>query len=669
MLQNQTLKLCGLVLFFSLCACSSRLDPQEAGQIAARASALYPTEFTERAPKLTPKRLHSSLNKAISALEEDKNNPLLKPSYLSAESPRFVQESGVKKEQTDLVTALCKELVLHDISQNHYACEDFKNALKKTQTLETALKDQTSQANLTPEQIQRLTAWLSQQEADTLQDAQGEIPDVVLISILFGSSDREHLFPEVDINLTSLRNTVGFLSKELAQIEVLAHKILVQYAWDMRAQHAGSNWERKEEHRKWLDVQATAEERRTRRNWDHFRLPVPKDWPSNARTAISRQLDKDMGAIPEMALDAWIVSLRPEGDQYLKLLQTHKKYRKFAREGGFTTLKNDKKTQKMRKGKRYAEVPNLRKRLEEEGFNPGQGDPENLTRFDGQLANALRDFQSTHQLSPTGNMNRDTLKTLQIPVEDKIQKIKLALQRWREAPLRDKKHIFVNIPDYHGEFWHEGKLVHRYRVVVGNTTRKYKRGKGRTMVNATPRMWASIDRVIYNPYWNIPERILTQEILNEESRDLPDEDKEAWLNDKGYEVQRSGGRWGWVRQPPGPGNALGQVKIIFPNPHDVYMHDTPSKKLFKRPRRAFSHGCMRVHQPLDLARKLLEYDNQYNDRAVRRLLTRRENTTFRLRERIPVVVDYITVRVDAEGKTHFLHDVYGLDKQRLASKD
>lgn len=643
-----------------LVGCTSRLDKEQAGSAATRAARLYVDELQERAPRLQPQDLHEALGAELEALDSGDKQPALRAQWLSAQKPRFVTTDGPRQDELRLVQQLCAQIPLHALDPAPYGCqrlmERAESAAAQRKELEAAYQD----IALPPEQVDYLTGYLTGMEEEKLQAQEGKVPDEKLVQIMFGPGDHTPL-AQIDVDLARIRGLVRRQARLLARVEVDAHQVLLQFAWDMRARHAGQAWTMIQEHKAWLDDLADREAKRTRENQDRMRLKVPADWPSSSTEAITQRLSKDMAQLAEAPLDPWLRSLLPPGDQYSRLLRAHDRYRKIAQEG-FTEVPKDLKA---RQGGSSKAVPALRQRLQQEGYQPGQGDAARPEHFDGALAQALKDFQRAHQLQENGKLDRDTWEALQVPASRRVAQLQLALQKWRQSPDWGNKHLFINIPDYHGEFWVDGALEHRFRVVVGNTTRKNKPGEGRVMVNATPRLWAAVDRVIYNPYWNIPDRILNQEILNEDAKGLPDEERQAWLAQKGYEVRAAGTKWAWVRQPPGPGNALGQVKIIFPNPHDVYLHDTPSKNLFSRPRRAFSHGCMRVHQPLSLARKLLERDGQFKEREIDRLLARHENQAFPLKEQVSVQVGYITVHVDDRGTVAFLDDVYQLDGERL----
>jgi murein L,D-transpeptidase YcbB/YkuD len=638
-----------------LAGCTSRIDREAATAAASRASQLYAAQLSERAPRLQERDLLDALQVEVETLEPGAEEPWLRPDWLSPRAPRFVRVQGDTAPALAEVQRLCQEITLHALDPAPYPCAALDERLVAAAAQRKELDDAYKGIALPPEQVEHLASYLTGMESKKVQARDGQIPDEALVQIMFGESGHTPL-AQIDVDLAKIRGLVRRHARLLARVEVDAHAVLLRYAWDMRARHAGESWEPVETRRRWV------EEFSKRERDPSLRLKMSEDWPKSAPEAISQRLHKDMASLGGQELGGWAASLHPAGDQYGRLLKAHARYREIQAGGGLLPVPS---APKLKVGQRSDAAQPLRDRLAQEGFKPGAGG-EDPQVFDGALASALKEFQRAHQLQETGALDKATEEALKIPAARKLAQLQLALQKWRSGPGWAQKQLFINVPDFHGEFWVKGERAHRFRVVVGNTSRKTERGES-VMVNATPRFWAAVDRVIYNPYWNIPERILQQEILEGEAKALSQEEQQAWLEAKGYEVKAPNERSLWVRQPPGPGNALGQVKIIFPNEHDVYLHDTPSKNLFSRPRRAFSHGCMRVHQPLTLARVLLEHDGQFDEREIERILASRESTTRMLREKVPVHIGYITARVDDDGIAHFLDDVYRLDGDALAA--
>ncbi len=283
--------------------------------------------------------------------------------------------------------------------------------------------------------------------------------------------------------------------------------------------------------------------------------------------------------------------------------------------------------------------------------------------YDSDLAEAVRLAQAAAGLKADGIVGPKTLAVLNAGGRNaRIADILVNLERWRWMP-RDlgKFHVRANIPEFRLTVVRDGSPVHATRVVVGKTT------------NKTPVFSDEMEHIVVNPYWNIPASILRKEMLPSIRRN-----PRGYLARRGYEViSVSGGRarrvdpgsvnWSAaaagryrVRQRPGSRNALGRIKFMFPNRHAVYLHDTPSKSLFNKDIRAFSHGCVRVQNPLELADALLQGEPEWNGEKVRRLVggnQRRINLT----RKIPVHLSYFTLTVDTGGRLSTHPDVYGYD--------
>jgi L,D-transpeptidase YcbB len=256
-------------------------------------------------------------------------------------------------------------------------------------------------------------------------------------------------------------------------------------------------------------------------------------------------------------------------------------------------------------GQTYADVPRLARFLRLLGDLPENAvlpsDPQN---YGGPLVDAVKRFQRRHGLDADGRLGSATIKQLNVPLRDRVQQIQLTLERWRWLPVEfSAPPIIVNIPDFRLRALNENNTVAMdMRVVVGKALR-----------TQTPVFSRDMTYVVLRPYWNVPPSILRGEIVPAIQRDR------GYIARKNYEVTTQGGevvtsgeisdevlaqlRAGklTVRQKPGPANALGLVKLIFPNEHNVYLHSTPSQSLFSRSRRDFSHGCIRVEKPAELA--------------------------------------------------------------------
>jgi murein L,D-transpeptidase YcbB/YkuD len=330
--------------------------------------------------------------------------------------------------------------------------------------------------------------------------------------------------------------------------------------------------------------------------------------------------------------------------------------------------------ERIKLGGKDARVPMIRARMiklgflsEEDSFawmlgHPADeaSDPGELElTLDKALSEAIKAFQQTNGLEKTGQVDKVTISALNEPSDqDNVQKLIWNMERMRWLP-RDlgDRHIIVNQAAYELQIVQANTTAWRTKVIVG---------KPETQTNVFSDV---METVVLNPYWNVPKSILTHEMLPHLMEDP------YYLDDKGYEVVNAQGEilssgsvdwWSYgdqipfdVRQPPGNGNALGNIKFLFPNKHNIYMHDTPHKKLFKEAVRAFSHGCVRVEDPRALAEHVLGWDRQKIDD----LIASGGNQEIKLDNPVPVHLTYFTAWPDENGQIVYYSDVYKRDKR------
>jgi murein L,D-transpeptidase YcbB/YkuD len=287
--------------------------------------------------------------------------------------------------------------------------------------------------------------------------------------------------------------------------------------------------------------------------------------------------------------------------------------------------------------------------------------------LDAKLEQALRHFQTRHALEETGELDPATREALNVPVEDRLQSLRVTMDRWRALP-RDfaDLHVFVNIPAYELRVVENNRQVLAMKVVVGKD------------IHPTPVMSDTMEFIIVNPYWNVPESILKAEILPAVRQD------ENYLAKQNMEiVDREGDQPQvidtesvdfddeefpyHVRQRPGSGNALGRVKFMFPNAQNIYLHDTPAGALFDRTARAFSHGCVRVEKPMELAHLILGKATDMTAAEFDALVGQGAEKHIRLDRGVPVYLAYLTAAVDDEGSVRFLPDLYDRDSTEDAA--
>jgi L,D-transpeptidase YcbB len=296
-------------------------------------------------------------------------------------------------------------------------------------------------------------------------------------------------------------------------------------------------------------------------------------------------------------------------------------------------------------GMKDERVPKLRDRL-------GLAAVDDDTTFDKALAEAVKKYQRGQDLSPTGTLNNATVEALNGIHHNRTADIIIAnMERWRWMP-RDlgKTYVMVNIPAYGLRLIRDGSLLWSTRIVVGQPAKP------------TPLISAAMQYITINPTWNVPPSIIQNEYLP-----ALQQDPEA-LDRIGLRVEHNPDGTIHIYQPPGDANALGRIRFNFPNKFLVYQHDTPDKYLFAREKRAYSHGCMRVQDPVKYAELLLSIElpkEGYTQERIRRMFgSSEENINFP--QPIPVHITYQTAYVDDAGKLVILEDVYGRDARTIA---
>lgn len=352
---------------------------------------------------------------------------------------------------------------------------------------------------------------------------------------------------------------------------------------------------------------------------------------------------------------------------YLRLHHALVTYQNFVNEGGSPQGGWSKIPEgpKLQVGDRGARVIALRERLQVTGELKKKNvkEPE---LFDESLAESVKKFQSHHGLEEDGAVGKATLAALNVSAAQRVWQIEHNLARWPLEPREEPGlSVVVNIPDFRLDLMQDGKSILDMRVVVG--LRNWQ----------TPILDATMTHVVLNPKWHVPTKIAKQEVIPDIRKD-PDYLKKkamrvfARKDDKVEEVDPESIDWDdtegdfgalTFRQDSGDANALGRIKFLFPNKHDVYLHDTPSKSFFKRAYRALSHGCIRVEKPLDLAERVLADDPNWPRDQIQAGIRRGGERFVKLPQPIPVHLIYRTAWVEENGTVQFREDIYGLDKK------
>lgn len=306
---------------------------------------------------------------------------------------------------------------------------------------------------------------------------------------------------------------------------------------------------------------------------------------------------------------------------------------------------------KLEPGGSASMIPDIRQRLMILGDLVGGMDTIHLHSmlYDSTLLHAVQRFQERHSLLPDGVIGNSVIRALNVTPAQRIRTMLINMERLRWVPEAYAKDlILVNIPEFRMHIYEDGKEAWNMKVVVGNVAT-------RTVIFSD-----TLSNIVFSPYWGVPQSIVRGEILPEIQKNP------NYLAKKGME--RIGGTDAnpVIRQKPGPGNALGRVKFLFPNSYSIYFHDTPSKGGFTRESRAFSHGCIRLSEPQRLAEYLLRNDSTWTKEKIEAAMNKRTETWVTLKEKRPVTIGYFTAWVGTDGRLNFCDDVYRHDEKLAA---
>jgi len=384
---------------------------------------------------------------------------------------------------------------------------------------------------------------------------------------------------------------------------------------------------------------------------------IDPEWFANRRGA-------DMALILQNALDAGSIEeamqqLLPPQQGYMRLRGALARYREIQARGGWPSVGAGEKIEPGSEGERVVAV---RTRL----MMAGDLRSENPvgSAFDETLQQAVRKFQSRHGLDADGIVGASTIQAMDVPVENRIRQVIINLERWRWLPQElGERHILVNIANFELDVVEQQGTQLTMRVVVGKDYRR------------TPVFSDRMTYLVFNPSWHVPPSIAVRDKLPEIRKNPGYLPKQRMHLYKGWgaetvEIDPDSVDWSRItaknfpyriRQDPGPLNALGQIKFMFPNKFNIYLHDTPSRELFSTTVRAFSSGCIRVQRPLDLATYLLRDDKRWSRQKIEEVLEKGEEQTVRLTSPVPVHLLYWTAWAEEDGTIQFRPDIYGRD--------
>lgn len=329
--------------------------------------------------------------------------------------------------------------------------------------------------------------------------------------------------------------------------------------------------------------------------------------------------------------------------QYYKLKEVLQNYKEIEKKGGWNTIVMEPEIKSIKPGDSSATVAQIRARLFSSGDIPIDS---KSAIYDEELAIGVLKNKNHFGFKANKIIVAKHIDAMNVSVGKRIKTLIVNMERCRWLPTdisKAKEFIVINIPSFRLTYFKDNKRALVSKVVVGKD------------LNETVVFSGMMSSIVFSPYWNVPRSILKKEILPgiAKNEDYLSQHDMEWYN-------------GNVRQKPGPKNSLGLVKFLFPNSNAIYLHDTPSKGLFDEEKRAFSHGCIRLEKPKELAYLIMQDDRNWSTEKIDAAMTSGEEKWYTLKNKIPVYIGYFTSWVDNEGEVHFYDDVYSRDN-RLAA--
>ncbi len=451
-----------------------------------------------------------------------------------------------------------------------------------------------------------------------------------LISAVAASAE-EGLIPD-DYHLQAITHYGKSLEEELSQSKLVEYDLLLSDAMMLLAEH--------------------------KRFGKVDRRQVEEKHNLEQATSGTRLIDVCLAAIQNGTIRQTLDGFSPPHPAYVNLKQALGRYRKIAGAGGWRPVPTG---PSLKPGMRDDRVRAMRQRLAVTGELKKKSDDPTL--YDDGLVSAVKVFQERHHLEPDGLVGKTTIQAMNVTVAERISQIRVNLERTRWV-IHDmpSSSIMIDIAGFKLYYYHNSELAWRTKVMVGQP------------YNQTPVFRSTITYMVLNPTWTLPPDIVKNEtipkILTE--KDHLQKQNIRIFTSEGTEVSPASIPWRHylgkrlpytLRQDSGPDNSLGLIKLIFPNPYHVYLHDTPSKSLFDRHQRAFSHGCIRVQNPLQLGKMLIANDagNSTTEARFDQILTTGKTTTVFLKQPLPIFLMYLTANVQ-DGVVLFKPDLYNRDQ-------
>ncbi|KAA9008706.1 L,D-transpeptidase family protein [Histidinibacterium aquaticum] len=343
-------------------------------------------------------------------------------------------------------------------------------------------------------------------------------------------------------------------------------------------------------------------------------------------------------------------SLPPSSPEYQRLVRAKMSLERTLAAGGYgPTVQAT-----IRPGDSGSDVVRLRDRLRAMGYIGRTM----TASYDREMVEAVEEFQADMGLEVDGVVGGATLEALNMGALERLESVLVAMERerWMNNIERGDRHIWVNLPDFTATIVDDGAVSFRTKSVIGTAD----------VDRQTPEFSDEMDHMVINPYWYVPRSIIENEYLPDIRRNRNAHGQLQVINRQGQVVSRGAVRTGGsfpysMRQPPGPSNALGRVKFMFPNQYNIYLHDTPAQHLFTRAVRAYSHGCIRLDDPYEFAYALLALQEDDPESFFQTRLRSGQNTRVNLEQTVPVHLVYRTAFTDVDGKLQFRDDIYGRD--------
>ncbi len=421
------------------------------------------------------------------------------------------------------------------------------------------------------------------------------------------------------------------------------------------------------------------------RNYANYKIYGMINWPifrgRLQQIIVTDNIHADWEIYPKYTLYSLLYAMMTSGDVqgsfdqvtpktqlYVSLEKIYYHYRKIEASGEWPIIP---KFNTLKPGNSNSVIPLIRKRLYLSGDLIGCANSSSHL-YDSCLVDAVKRFQERNGYTADGVIGKTTGNSLRLSLNQLLTRMELNLDRMKMMKGNDKgRHIMINIPAFRLYFYDNGKIFQTMKVITGKKK------------HPTPVFSNRVKTVVLNPYWNVPKSIVQKEMIPKLLRNPNAMQKQGIeiRNGWGADAKKiSGGSVDWSKyrysrsvpfhfaQVPGYGNALGKVKFLFPNKFSVYMHDTPTKHLFNRSVRAYSHGCIRLEKPRDLMKTFAGFNSNLDYNRAQKILKGKKQTYYKV-EDIPIDVTYLTAWVDPDGTLQLRNDIYEYDKEQLKHRN